>query len=301
MMAESGESGCKEKEKTTKRDTSEHTGTLRGCNGASANKSRMNFDFEGKRKGSVVSHTVTSFVRQEKPSANGGTGDETRQAQGQVSVERAVPGVSYGPSPRSVVDADATARPGVPAGEPLSESPRESGPAPDQGISSAVRIQGSVLELAGRVKRRPIKVLIDSGATGNFVSDQVVTALRLKVRPESQFEELTLADGSMVKATGYVQFQLDCGDYRGQITARVFPNLHKEIILGMPWLIQANPTIDWTSGRVTVEQDRTTVSLPLVSRHAIGPKIDMVNLCSAKQMARWFRRHQVDRAFVGIL
>ena len=287
--------------KSTKRDTSEHIAASLGCNAVNANKSRMNFDLEGKRKGSVVSHTVIPFVRQEEPSANGGTGDETRQAQGQVSVDRAVPGVSYGPSPRSVVDADATAHPGVAAVEPLSKNPDGRGSATGQGISSAVRIRGSVLEVAGRVKRRPIKVLIDSGATGNFISDQVVTALRLKVKPEGQFEELTLADGSVVKAAGYVQFKLDCGDYRGDITARVFPNLHKEIILGMPWLVQANPTIDWTNGRVTVEQDRTTLRLPLVQHRTTGPKIDSVNLCSAKQMARWFRRHQVDRAFVGII
>ena len=168
MRAKSGESGYEQNEKTAERDTSDHIGSLQGCNGASANKSRMNF--EGKRKGSVVSRTVSTSGRQKQPSA-GVTGDETRQAQGQGSVDRAVPGVSYGPSPRSVVDEDAAAHPGVAAGEPLSESPSGSGPASDQGISSAVRNQGSVLELAGRVKRRTIEVLIDLGATGNFVSD----------------------------------------------------------------------------------------------------------------------------------
>ena len=159
MRAKSGESGYEQNEKTAERDTSDHIGSLQGCNGASASKSRMNF--EGKRKGSVVSHTVSTSGRQKQPSA-GVTGDETRQAQGQVSVDRAVPGVSYGPSPRSVVDEDSTAHPGAAAGEPLSESPSGRGPASDQGINSAVRIQRSDLEHARRVKRRPNKVLIDS-------------------------------------------------------------------------------------------------------------------------------------------
>ena len=39
------------------------------------------------------------------------------------------------------------------------------------GISSAVRLRGPVLELAGRVKRKPVKVLLDSGSTGNFMSE----------------------------------------------------------------------------------------------------------------------------------
>ena len=56
-----------------------------------------------------------------------------------------------------------------------------------EGISSAVRIRGSVLELSGWVKERPIRVLIDSGATGNFISDELVTALRLRAMPEAHF------------------------------------------------------------------------------------------------------------------
>ena len=40
----------------------------------------------------------------------------------------------------------------------------------DAGISSAVRIHGHVLELAGRVQKYPTRVLLDSGSTGNFIS-----------------------------------------------------------------------------------------------------------------------------------
>ena len=50
-----------------------------------------------------------------------------------------------------------------------------------QEICSAEILQGPVLELSGKIKRRPLKVLIDSGSTGNFISDQVVASLHLKV------------------------------------------------------------------------------------------------------------------------
>ena len=43
---------------------------------------------------------------------------------------------------------------------------------------------------------------------------------------------------------GYVQFVMNCRDYKGRIVARVFPNLHKEWILGIPWLEYENPIID---------------------------------------------------------
>ena len=35
------------------------------------------------------------------------------------------------------------------------------------------------------------------------------------------------------------------GGYKERILAQVFPDLHKEIILGIPWLSQTNPIIDW--------------------------------------------------------
>ena len=43
---------------------------------------------------------------------------------------------------------------------------------------------------------------------------------------------------------GYVQLVLNYGDYKGRIVAKVFPNLQRECILGMPWLEHENPIID---------------------------------------------------------
>ena len=54
------------------------------------------------------------------------------------------------------------------------------------------------------MQKRPVKMLVDSGATGNFVSDAMVTALGLPVREEEDFHELTLADGTVVPTTEWV-------------------------------------------------------------------------------------------------
>ena len=78
------------------------------------------------------------------------------------------------------------------------------------------------------------------------------------MKPEEDFERLTLADGSEVHAQGYVQFILHCGNCKTQILARVFPYLHEELILGIPWLVQENPTIDWATGHVTIEKNVPT-------------------------------------------
>ena len=46
-----------------------------------------------------------------------------------------------------------------------------------QEIYSAEILEGPVLELSRKSKRRPLKVLIDFGSTNNFISDQVVASL----------------------------------------------------------------------------------------------------------------------------
>ena len=148
---------------------------------------------------------------------------EIWEVQDQQNVTRTEPEMgSNDPPSRPVSAAGCSTGPKVAAGEPRARNPRDlytRSAADGDGISSAVRIWGSVLELAGKVKGRPVKVLIDSGATGNFISDHIVTALDLQVVPEAQHEELTLADGSVVKAAGFVQFWLRCGEYNGRIIA----------------------------------------------------------------------------------
>ena len=110
-----------------------------------------------------------------------------------------------------------------------------------------------MLELSSSIKKCPVKMLLDSGVTGNFISEDMIIVLRLLVQEDEDFYELTLANGIVVPTARYVQFMMNCGDYKGRIVARVFPNLRKECILGMPWLEYENPIIDWTRRQVTIQ------------------------------------------------
>ena len=63
-----------------------------------------------------------------------------------------------------------------------------------------------------------------------------------------------------------------------KITARVFPNLHKEVILGMPWLIQENLAIDWARGQVQIQRQGNVLQLPIHRYEAKTADIEMVNV-----------------------
>ena len=94
---------------------------------------------------------------------------------------------------------------------------------------------------------------------------------------------------------------MKCGDFKGKIVARVFPNLHKECILGIPWLEYENPIIGWTRRHVTIQRPGCILTLPVVRRRQQKPSIEKVNLCSAKQVARWFRWRKVDQAYLAFI
>ena len=112
------------------------------------------------------------------------------------------------------------------------------------GVDSSSKTQRRrTLELAARIGRRPLCVLVDSGSTGNYIDARECTARRMKIEAEEIPEELKMADGTLIKTEERVQFKLKCGGYRGDISARVFPNMNKQMILGIPCFQRRIPTL----------------------------------------------------------
>ena len=121
------------------------------------------------------------------------------------------------------------------------------------GIATAMRTHRT-FELAGKIGKRPLSVLLDSGSTGNFVSTRICTERKIPIEKDAHPEELKMADGSEVTIEGRVKVQLWCGGYQGTVQAKVFPGLQKGMVLGMPWLQKENPHITWTQGTALVQQ-----------------------------------------------
>ena len=91
-------------------------------------------------------------------------------------------------------------------------------------------------------------VLVDSRSTSNYIDARECTAQRIKIEAEDRSEELKMADGTVLKTEGRVHFTLKCGGYRGQISARVFPNMNKPMILGNPMALKRKPPHRLDSG-----------------------------------------------------
>ena len=81
------------------------------------------------------------------------------------------------------------------------------------------------LELAGRIGKRPVCMLIDLAVIGNYLSAQECAMRNIKIEKEENGKELTMADGSKVRTIGRVWLNVRCGGYRGIVEARVFPHV----------------------------------------------------------------------------
>ena len=92
-------------------------------------------------------------------------------------------------------------------------------------MDSSNKTPRSTLELTGRIGKRLVCMLIDSGATGNYISAQECAARKIKIKKETNGKELTMVDGSKVKTIGRVRLSVKCGGYHGIVEVKVFPEM----------------------------------------------------------------------------
>lgn len=106
--------------------------------------------------------------------------------------------------------------------------------------------------------------MIDSGATSNFVSFKAVSRIGLQKQEKQKKYPLRLVDGTLADF-GMVTHEtrttpMKFGTHEEGISFDITDTGADEVILGMPWLQEHNPTIDWNTGRLRFP--RCTHDLP---------------------------------------
>lgn len=112
-----------------------------------------------------------------------------------------------------------------------------------------VTVPSKLIRLQGSIKGKPEVLLIDSGASHNFISLRVCRKLALDV-VKSPSINVKLADSSVIQTCGQVQVEVLFGEQvKVQLTFEVL-DCEIDGVLGMPFLSQNNPHIDWSNGTV---------------------------------------------------
>ena len=117
-------------------------------------------------------------------------------------------------------------------------------------------VYGRHLILSARAEGKPARIMIDTGATGNYISTRFVGRQRLTAKLKPRPYHLSLADGTPIQENdGRVKHevqldQLVIGRHRETITMDMI-DIPQDAILGIPWLQQHSPVVNWKTREMT--------------------------------------------------
>src|SRR5215203_3786145 len=116
------------------------------------------------------------------------------------------------------------------------------------------------LTFKGTLNHAPVRILIDSGAMGNFVSKQAADRFSFALHDVSNIP-IVFANGATgtcnkAASAAYLRFE----NHEEHIDLRVVSLPHHDVILGKPWLEKWNPSINWNTHQITFE---TSTIIPL--------------------------------------
>ena len=100
------------------------------------------------------------------------------------------------------------------------------------------------------------QILVDSGATDNFVHPRLIRRLALGTQKLEHPRKIWNIDGTNNKAgqiTEYVDLSVQTGKNQNKMRFLVTDLGHEDLILGYPWLATFEPKFSWANGTINTE------------------------------------------------
>jgi dUTP pyrophosphatase len=120
----------------------------------------------------------------------------------------------------------------------------------------ALKENCTVLTLQGTIQGESVKILIDSGASTNYLSEKIAKKIGLKTTELSNPIQTAVADGFTHTVNQYLPgLPMDIGNFKEIFSPKILPISGADVILGYRWLKNRNPIIDWKEANLTVKDD----------------------------------------------
>ena len=117
------------------------------------------------------------------------------------------------------------------------------------------------VRLHGKDTTVTINAMIDSGATEDFIDQELCQKHGIKTTEMGISRGIYLADGKeseMGPITHIAETTMEIGSQQEDAVFQVANLNNHKIVLGMPWLRQHSPIIDWANHKVTFDSERCT-------------------------------------------
>jgi hypothetical protein len=122
-------------------------------------------------------------------------------------------------------------------------------------IATTVNPKYRTIIILGEVNETKLRILLDSGATGNHLHPDVARKLQIKQHETTEWVNIVGIDGKPVMQGYRMKTEpilLKSGPYATTLTFDITMMNGYDAVLGMPWLQEQNPVIDWTTGTVSI-------------------------------------------------
>ena len=109
--------------------------------------------------------------------------------------------------------------------------------------------------------KHEIKTLLDSGASRQFINQDLVNQLKLPKYPLKKTINIFNADGSKNKCSYYTEIKIRINNRTMTIKPKIVTLGTKPLFLGITWLRQYNPDIDWENAILKWRDEDESIQL----------------------------------------
>jgi len=121
-------------------------------------------------------------------------------------------------------------------------------------------LQNNLLVIKGDVEGNEARILIDSGATLNFISADWVQKYQIPTE-NAELIQIHLANGEVISNCKQATVQIKLEEYIETLQVRILKMDKFDLILGKPWLKQVNPIINWKNNEISIKQEHNRIVL----------------------------------------
>eukprot|EP00884_Botryococcus_braunii_P013728 jgi/Botrbrau1/22356/Bobra.0002s0034.1 len=119
-------------------------------------------------------------------------------------------------------------------------------------------LAATCIEFEGTLAGRTVRILLDSGASANFIDDKLVQELALPTESLSSHVTVRVADGRTSMVGHSVSTDLTVGTLGFRVTCLPTELMYYDLVLGKPWLTAFNPVVNWKLNAVSLTHDNKT-------------------------------------------
>ena len=150
------------------------------------------------------------------------------------------------------------------------------------------RLNSDVIVLNGTIDYWPAQSLLDSGASGNFLTRRFVDEAKIPTT-QTQSKSVRLADGKMLTANeAAVSLEVNIKGKSVKCSFIVLDQLNNgnDAILGIPWLEVADPTISFKYRTISWENDLPQTINNLHVKSPISPQVNQISSSESVKPSR---------------